>query len=304
MITAISNQPTVLIVDDERINRTALAELLKDECRVVLAKDGASALQRVAEEPISLILLDASMPDMDGYEVLRHLKSNEKTAKIGVIFVTGQIEEAPEERGLLLGAVDYIAKPVRPLLVKARVRNQLELARQREELERLSLQDALTGIGNRRAFNHAFLRACGNTVRTGMPLGLAMIDVDYIKRFNDLYGHGAGDDVLCQVANTLSKAAQRPYDMAARYGGEEFVLMLPSGTALQMVLNRLCASVRALGIPHEKSAVHHQLTISCGGVVAGVESAKRPEWLLQRCDEILYQAKHAGRNRAIVYDLN
>ena len=199
MITAISNQPTVLIVDDERINRTALAELLKDECRVVLAKDGASALQRVAEEPISLILLDASMPDMDGYEVLRHLKSNEKTAKIGVIFVTGQIEEAQEERGLLLGAVDYIAKPVRPLLVKARVRNQLELARQREELERLSLQDALTGIGNRRAFNHAFLRACGNTVRTGKPLGLAMIDVDYFKRFNDFYGHGAGDDVHRRV---------------------------------------------------------------------------------------------------------
>ncbi|GAB2457167.1 diguanylate cyclase [Comamonas humi] len=298
------NLPTVLIVDDERLNRTALAELLKDECRVVLAKDGASALQRVAEEKISLILLDASMPDMDGYEVLRRLKSSEKTANIGVIFVTGQIEEAHEERGLLLGAVDYIAKPVRPLLVKARVRNHLELARQREELERLSMQDALTGISNRRAFNQAFVRACGNTVRTGMPLGLAMIDVDYFKRFNDHYGHGAGDDVLRRVAQTLVKAAQRPYDMIARYGGEEFVLMLPSGIALQTVLDRLCEAVQALGIPHEQSEVSALLTISCGGVVAGYDSAKRPEWLLRRCDEILYQAKNAGRNRAIVHDLN
>jgi len=300
----VADLPTVLIVDDERINRTALAELLKDECRVVLAKDGASALQRVAEEKISLILLDASMPDMDGYEVLRRLKSSEKTANIGVIFVTGQIEEAHEERGLLLGAVDYIAKPVRPLLVKARVRNHLELARQREELERLSMQDALTGISNRRAFNQAFVRACGHTVRTGMPLGLAMIDVDYFKSFNDFYGHGAGDDVLRRVAQTLVKAAQRPYDMIARYGGEEFVLMLPSGIALQTVLGRLCEAVHALGIPHEKSEVSAMLTISCGGVVAGYDSAKRPEWLLERCDEILYQAKNAGRNRAIVQDLN
>ena len=298
------NLPTVLIVDDERINRTALAELLKDECRVVLAKDGVSALQRVAEEPVSLILLDASMPDMDGYEVLRRLKSNEKTANIGVIFVTGQIEEAHEERGLLLGAVDYIAKPVRPLLVKARVRNHLELARQREELERLSLQDALTGISNRRAFNQAFTRACGNTVRNGTPLGLAMIDVDYFKRFNDLYGHGAGDDVLRRVAQTLGKAAQRPYDMIARYGGEEFVLMLPSSIALQLVLNRLCEAVQALAIPHEQSEVSPMLTISCGGVVAGHDSARRLEQLLERCDEILYQAKNAGRNRAIVHDLH
>ncbi|MEN5181426.1 GGDEF domain-containing response regulator [Comamonas odontotermitis] len=298
------NLPTVLIVDDERINRTALAELLKDECRVVLAKDGVSALQRVAEEQVSLILLDASMPDMDGYEVLRRLKSNEKTANIGVIFVTGQIEEAHEERGLLLGALDYIAKPVRPLLVKARVRNHLELARQREELERLSLQDALTGISNRRAFNQAFMRACGNTVRNGTPLGLAMIDVDYFKRFNDLYGHGAGDDVLRRVAQTLGKAAQRPYDMIARYGGEEFVLMLPSSIALQLVLNRLCEAVQALAIPHEQSEVSPMLTISCGGVVAGHDSARRPEQLLERCDEILYQAKNAGRNRAIVHDLH
>src|ERR1700748_144726 len=143
-------RPTVLIVDDERINRTILAELLQEDCRIVLAKDGSSALERVRSEKVSLILLDASMPGMDGYEVLRRLKADPLTANIGVIFVTGQTDEEDEARGLRLGAADYVAKPISPLLVRARVLNHLKLAAQREELERHSRQDGLTGIANRR----------------------------------------------------------------------------------------------------------------------------------------------------------
>src|SRR6202012_3349705 len=104
--------PTVLVVDDDRINRTALAELLRSECRLVLAKDGPSALQRMRDEDVSLVLLDVSMPGMDGYEVLAQLKANKRTSDIGVIFITGHSEEADEERGLLLGAADYVSKPI------------------------------------------------------------------------------------------------------------------------------------------------------------------------------------------------
>jgi diguanylate cyclase (GGDEF)-like protein len=298
---SVDTRPTVLIVDDERMNRAALAELLQAECRIVLAKDGPSALQRVAEETeISLILLDVSMPGMDGYEVLRRLRTDARTADIGVIFITGQTEEQDEERGLLLGAADYVPKPIRPAIVQARVRNHLKLALQRRELERLSQQDALTGIANRRHFDEALTWACRRTARTDEPLGLAMIDVDHFKEYNDHYGHGAGDDALRKVARALAGAARRPYDLAARYGGEEFVLLMPSVSDFEDVLEQVRQDVAALAIAHSMSTTANVLTISCGGIIAGAAHAKGPETLLRLADSALYQSKRAGRNRVLV----
>ncbi|QHN04507.1 diguanylate cyclase [Granulicella sp. WH15] len=296
-----ADRPTILVVDDERINRCVLADLFQNEYRVLLAKDGPTALRRAVDEKISLILLDASMPEMDGYEVLRRLTADERTRNIGVIFVTGQIEDEDEERGLLLGAVDYITKPIRPLLVRARVRNHLKLVHQREELERLSLQDALTGISNRRSFDHAFEQACRHIERSGVPFGLAMIDVDHFKYYNDRYGHGAGDEALRKVAHVLAAAARRPYDLVARYGGEEFVLLLSSGDNFIGMLEKIRAEVALLGIVHEASEVGH-LTVSCGGVVASVESARKPADLLAQADNALYQVKKNGRNAVLVHD--
>ncbi len=290
--------PTVLIVDDERVNRVALAELLKDECRIVLAKDGPSALERVAQErDLHLVLLDVSMPGMDGYEVLRQLRSKPETASIAVIFVTGQNEEEDEEKGLNLGAADYLPKPIRPAIVRARVRNHLRLVQQRNELERLSHQDSLTGIANRRRFDEVYERAFRHGVRIGAPLGVAMIDIDHFKQYNDRYGHGAGDDALWRVAQSLAGCAVRPHDLVARYGGEEFVLLVADASSLEAVLERMRQQVAALGIVHATSPVAEVLTISCGGVIAEPALAASPKALLQLADEALYQAKRLGRNR-------
>ena len=135
--------PTLLIVDDERVNRTMLAELLGQQYRVLLAKDGHSALTIASREAhrLMLILLDVSMPGMDGYEVLAQLRSNEATAAIAIIFITGQSDAAAEEYGLRLGAADYVSKPIRPAVVSVRVRNQIQMAQQRRALE-LLLNDA------------------------------------------------------------------------------------------------------------------------------------------------------------------
>lgn len=295
--------PTILIVDDETANRHLLADLLKDECRILMAKDGISALQRVSEENISLVLLDASMPDMDGYEVLRRLKTNEKTADLSVIFVTAQTDEEDEERGLLLGAVDYIAKPIRPLLVKARVRNHLKFARQRKLLEQLSMQDGLTGIANRRCFDLAIERALLQSKRSGDSLGVAMIDVDHFKAYNDYYGHAAGDEALKQVAFVLSSSMKRPYDLAARYGGEEFVLLLPGIDHIDAVLEQLRIAIIALGIAHSQSTVAEVLTISCGALVKTAQDDVSLSNILQGADAALYEAKHQGRNRVIIGQL-
>ncbi len=292
------NVPTVLIVDDDRLNRAALAELLQGECRVVLAKDGSSALQRITEESVvSLILLDVSMPGMDGYEVLRRLRADSRTADISVIFITGQTDEQDEERGLLLGAADYVSKPIRPAIVRVRIRNHLKLAMQRQELERLSERDGLTGVANRRHFDKAYDMTCRHAIRAGEPFGLAMIDIDHFKQYNDHYGHGAGDEALRKVSQILESFSRRPYDVLARYGGEEFVLLMPGVSDFERMLEQMRHEVMRLNIEHESSDAFKMVTISCGGIVVTTTAlAEDPKALLQHADTLLYKAKREGRN--------
>jgi PleD family two-component response regulator len=129
--------PTILAVDDTEANLDILVELLSDDYEVAVAIDGERALLAAEEECPDLILLDIMMPGMDGYEVCRVLKSNERTSNIPIIFLTALTKDEDEERGLLLGAVDYITKPFNPALVMARVKNHLDLRRYQENLEEL-----------------------------------------------------------------------------------------------------------------------------------------------------------------------
>ncbi|MES9870723.1 MAG: HD domain-containing phosphohydrolase [Sedimenticola sp.] len=133
-----SNKPKALIVDDVAENLHFLVNILKDDCAIVAAKSGEKALELSCVEPKpDIILLDIMMPDMNGYEVCKALKENPETSSIPVIFVTALSESTDEAQGLELGAVDYLTKPVVPELVRARVRNQLELKRHRDHLEEL-----------------------------------------------------------------------------------------------------------------------------------------------------------------------
>lgn len=297
---ALTIPPTVLVVDDDKLNRAALAELLKDECRVLLAKDGPSALSILAREDISLVLLDVSMPGMDGYEVLRQIKESPETADVAVVFITGMSEEADEERGLLLGAADYVQKPIRPAIVLARIKVHLKLVMQRRELERLSLQDGLTGIANRRYFDDALDRALRQSMRDRGTLGVAIVDVDHFKQYNDCYGHGAGDEALRRVARIIDGFARRPGDVAARYGGEEFVLLMPAIETFGETLEKLRTEIIAESIVHERSATAKVLTVSGGGVSGFVAENTTPQAFLRQADTLLYRAKQTGRNRMLV----
>lgn len=299
-MTSVPSLPTVLIVDDDRTNRTVLAEMLRDECRIVLAKDGHSALQRMREEDVSLVLLDISMPGMNGYEVLAQIKADSRTADVGVIFITGHSDEADEERGLLLGAADYVSKPIRPLIARARIHVHLALATQRRELERMSMQDGLTGIANRRRFDEGFSRLCRYATRTSEHIGLVMLDVDHFKEYNDHYGHNAGDEALRKVAKTLENYARRPQDIAARYGGEEFVLVTLAPLNFEDMLEKLRQDVLGLAIPHLRSHAADRLTISGGGLVAYLTDPSQAIDLLRHADTLLYRAKHAGRNKILI----
>ncbi|SFN40353.1 response regulator receiver modulated diguanylate cyclase [Formivibrio citricus] len=293
------NKQRVLVVDDERVNRTVLSAVLKDENQVILAKNGEQALERLAiDAEIDLILLDVLMPDMDGYEVLRRIKANDATKDIPVIFITALNTMGDEEHGLNLGACDYIGKPFSPAIVKARVSNLLRFVRQRKLLETLAGRDGLTEIPNRRAFDTALEQEIGRSQRSGQPVSLAMLDIDYFKQFNDHYGHAQGDEVLKAVARVLTGALRRPADMVARYGGEEFVFILPD-TDVRGGLEVAEAArqvIESMAIPHAASAIGPHVSVSIGGVTAIGDVSHAPG-LLRRADEQLYKAKQKGRNR-------
>lgn len=292
---------TLLVVDDEKQNRTLLTELLQDDYQIILAKNGIQALQKAQEHLPDLILLDVLMPQMDGFNVIRALKENDLTRHIPVIFVSALDSVADEELGLELGAVDYIAKPFHPPIVRVRVRNHLQAVHQRRLLEQLALIDSLTEIPNRRRFTEVYEREWRRCKRSNSPLSLLMVDVDHFKVFNDTYGHAAGDQVLRRVAQTIQAALNRSSDFVARYGGEEFVVVLPDIDAggAQAVAEKLRVEVEHLQIPYPESGTSPWLTISLGGATQVPMLSEVDAGLFGNADLSLYAAKHGGRNRVL-----
>lgn len=292
-------KPRLLVVDDQPTNIQVLYRVFADDCQVFMATSGEQALHTAREEAPDVILLDVMMPDMDGYEVCRQLKQDSATRDIPVLFVTAHHEAQEEARGLACGAVDFITKPIHPAVVRARVHTHLTLQRQTEVLKRLVFIDALTHAFNRRYFDERLAEEWGRAQRTGRPLGLILIDVDFFKQFNDVNGHQRGDDALRQVAQALKGTILRPGDVVCRYGGEEFACLLPDSDldgALQ-VAQRMKLAVRDLAIGHPASAVDQVLTISAGVAVRTPTSRGDAAALLALADAQLYRAKAEGRAR-------
>ncbi len=291
----------VLVVDDSATNRQMLGDLLRADYSVLEAKSGEEGLKLAQAHQPDVILLDVMMPDIDGYEVLRRLKEDQRTASLCVVFITGQDSPEEEERGLLQGASDYVTKPFHLMVVKARVALHMQIVRQRRLLEQLANIDGLTELPNRRQFDTVFAQEWARASRTGRPLSVAIIDVDFFKRYNDHYGHAMGDHALQLVARSLRKRIQRPADMVARYGGEEFVVIMPD-TPLEgarEVAERLRIGVEGLGLPHKRSSAAICITVSIGVATTGPEAVTSAEVLMELADGRLYRAKKAGRNRVM-----
>ena len=292
------NESTLLVVDDEKQNRLLLTELFEGEYKVIQAKNGLQALERARSHAPDLILLDVLMPEMDGMATIRALKREDATRNIPVIFITALDSPTDEEQGLNLGAVDYIAKPFHPSIVRVRVRNHLQIVHQRRLLEQLAALDGLTGIPNRRRFDESYALEWRRCQRAGQPLSLVVADVDHFKAYNDTLGHAAGDRVLQEVAAVLRQCARRPGDLAARYGGEEFVLLLPETGAqeAQMLAEELRAKLEARGLTHPASPVGASVTLSIGGASTTPMQAEADPAFFPLADAALYQAKASGRN--------
>ena len=292
----------ILMVDDNAFNIKALNLVLSEEYQVFFAASGQSALEIATRTQPDLILLDIQMPGMDGFEVCRALKADPLLRDIPVIFLTAMTDETDEAIGLGLGSVDYLNKPIKPALVKLRVRNHLELKSQRDRLSRLTLIDGLTELANRRAFDERLEQEWRRALRTEVLLALIMIDIDFFKGYNDAYGHLAGDDCLRYVAQTLAASLKRAGDFVARYGGEEFIAILPglNVKGMRAMAETMRESVAKLRIPHRSSTIAPYVTISIGAVSLMPAAGALSRSLVAACDQQLYLAKSHGRNRVSI----
>jgi diguanylate cyclase (GGDEF)-like protein len=290
----------ILLVDDSTTNLRILGEILSPDYDILVSTSGEIALEIArGSEPPDLILLDVKMPGMDGYTTCRILKEDDHTRNIPVIFITAVEGSQAETKGFELGAVDYITKPYSAPVVHARVKTHVALKQHADLLEGLAFIDGLTGIANRRQFDQQLEKEWRRMMRRSTPLSLLMIDIDHFKRFNDHYGHGAGDDCIRLVARAIASTIKRPGDLAARYGGEEFAIILPDtdekGASTVAEATRL--AVESLKLPHASSLVADHVTISLGVASDIPHSQGNLQNLIDAADHALYRAKSAGRNQ-------
>ncbi|HEX8721031.1 MAG TPA: diguanylate cyclase [Pyrinomonadaceae bacterium] len=290
-----ASKMSVLVVDDEPDKRLLLAFALENEgYQVFTADDGAAGLQAVELYQPDLIVTDVMMPNMDGYEMIRRVRSNPQTKFIPVIIQSAARVEGRDVRlGSELGALGYITDPTDLDLLRARARTLIELKQYLDSCQEAAFTDHLTGLANRRRFERQLEREVARTERYGRPFCLLIVDVDNFKEVNDTYGHDAGDEVLRCVANVI-QSGTRGIDTGARIGGDEFAVILPE-TSLERgmeVAERLRSAVSA-----REAGAPCRVTASLG--VAELPScAGTQDELRAAADSALYEAKRAGRDRA------
>jgi len=294
---------SVLIVDDEPANIVALTNILSPDYYVCAAKNGTDAIEMAKEQKPDVILLDVLMPDMDGYEVIAKLKSIEDTLSIPVIFITGLNDAQFEEKGLNLGASDYITKPFHASVIKIRVQKQIQYSSQYNTVKELSQIDDLTGLVNRRGYDARLSTEWNRAKREQAPISIMMIDIDKFKEYNDTYGHLQGDNALITIAKVTESVFKRPGDFCARWGGEEFVALLPD-TELPGAMS-LAEEIRDL-VENTKVLCENghvtNVTVSIGVNTVSPDQDDSVQDFIAGADYALYTAKNSGRNRVVKFE--
>ena len=314
----------VLLVDDQVMVCEAVRRALAHhgDLDFHYCTDPLEAIEVAQRVKPTVILQDLVMPGVDGLDLVRRYRKHPALHAVPVIVLSTKEDPAIKSEAFQAGANDYLVKLPDKVELIARIRyhtrayldhvqrdeayralreSQRELMRANLELERLTRIDGLTGLGNRRYFDEYLAAEWKRNQRTRNPLSVLMIDVDHFKRYNDGYGHLAGDEVLKQVAGVIQSGACRATDLAARFGGEEFVVILTdvSQEGALHVAERMVEGVRDLNIAHGPARV----TISVGVATAWPSAETTPDSLVNAADLALFRAKNSGRDRAVFAEL-
>lgn len=326
----------ILIVDDDQDMQLLLKTYLKkmEDCSVFFTETAAETYEILkfekpeAEAEIDLIILDIVLKEENGIEICRKIKNSSRYQDIPIIMITAHGDATVLKDAFAAGASDFIRKPINKIEFMARIKSALKLRKEIKErikrekkllqlstelqkvnkkLEKIALQDGLTGLANRRLFDETLEKEFKRSKRKQTELALIMADIDNFKAYNDTYGHQEGDQCLKKIAAVLEENAKRASDLAARYGGEEFAIILPD-TDLEGA-SKLAENIRKkiidLKIEHKNSNTHEYVTVSFG--VSKIDNiAEVNEQLIKdfikTADDALYQAKENGRNRVLAVE--
>ncbi|MFT7672719.1 MAG: diguanylate cyclase (GGDEF)-like protein [Gammaproteobacteria bacterium] len=296
----INHEVTILIVDDEKAIRHLMSLLLKDFGTIETAESGEEALEKVNALNPDLVILDVQMPGMNGYEVCAKIRTNDKTSSIPIVFLTANASNEDEERGLELGAIDFIRKPISPQIVSVRVSNILKLQQASRNLERTAHYDVLTGLPNRVLLLDRLSQAMVQCQHRNQSLAVAYLDLDNFKNVNDACGHSKGDELLIAVSERMKNVLHEG-DTLARIGGDEFIAImvdLENFADSEPVLEQL---LKAAAEPVTLGDAIGQVSVSIG-VTLYPQNGVDADQLMRHADQAMYIAKQAGKNRYQLFD--
>ncbi|WP_117234044.1 diguanylate cyclase [Vibrio maerlii] len=302
----------ILLVDDVQMDRMQLSIRLKQlGHHVEVAANGKEGLEKYAAFDPELVLLDISMPDMDGFDVSRRIRALYPDW-VPIIFLSGHDEPEVIAQAIEAGGDDYLVKPVDRLVLNSKLIAMQRIANMRRELKLLTSKleelnaslmeqaniDGLTSVYNRRYIDKKLEEMISWHGRHTLPLGILLLDVDNFKAFNDNYGHIEGDKCLQAIASTLKSTFTRSGEYVGRYGGEEFIIVIsnfnPDDSIAQA--ERTKEAIFNLNYPHAYSQTAEYVTVSQGGYVFIPQGNETKEEIYSKADSRLYEAKHRGRN--------
>jgi diguanylate cyclase (GGDEF)-like protein len=287
---------------------TTSAAVAQDLC-AILERDGhvivvstvsSKVIDDVYVNTPDILFLDIAVSRPAVCDIVSKLKSAPSTREIPILIITGKRSLKKMAKCYGLGAYDYISMPFFTEEIKARMGNIGYVSEKMKEVEKLLVRDYLTGLYNRKFFMERFMEELAWAARYLEPLSFIILDIDHFKKINDTYGHSCGDEVLKQLAQTLTSVL-RAHDVLARYGGEEFVVLLSNTNEEEAgaIGEKLRNSVQAAEFYCEEGLKQLPVTISLGLATTVDMNDLTPEHLINRADAALYQAKAAGRNRVV-----
>lgn len=292
------DQQTILMMKSNHESSEGIIRLLEQDNKLVFAANTEEVFEFARTNHPDLFILDVNHLEINSIEMSFRLRTNSVSQRIPIIFIANSPEDVNLEC-IDADAIDYIQRPIRAAILKARVRTFLELKRYRDHQDGQITTDRLTGILNRHQLELLLNREWRRATRYQTPQSLIVMDIDFFKSFNNSYGHMVGDYCLQQIARVLIDNAKRETDSVARFGADEFAFLLPEtdeGGAVQ-VAHRIQDTIEELAIPHNGSPIADHVTLSYGVATIRPRPSLKPASLLHQASEFLSIAKRDGHNQ-------